>query len=185
MPEILVAFASDHGHTHHVADRIAGALRSAGHDVRVADLARDPRPDPATADAVVVGASLHAGRYQPVVIGWVRDHAAQLRAVPSAFFSVSLSAAEDTERTRRNLGDILTGFVARTGWRPDRVAQLGGALQYREYAWPLRLLMRAIAMRHEAPTDPRQDVVLTDWDQVDAFAREVIGLVEARGAPTP
>jgi hypothetical protein len=46
-----------------------------------------------------------------------------------------------------------------------------GALQYREYDFATRLVMRLLMQRGEHPTAISRDFDYTDWDAVDAFAR--------------
>lgn len=95
-PSALVAYASTHGHTAKIVARLQQALRDAGAEVRVLDL-RDPSPyEPAAFDLVVVGGSIHAGHHQSELVHWLRRHAGDLAARPTAVFSVSLTAADET-----------------------------------------------------------------------------------------
>ena len=63
--------------------------------------------------------------------------------IPSAFFSVCLTVADDTEESRAATRRYLDEFVEETGWTPGRTATFAGALQY------------------------------TDWDAVDRWAHEL------------
>ena len=65
----------------------------------------------------------------------------------------------------------------RVGSIPPGAVSVAGALQYREYDFFTRTLMRLL-MRHEGhPTDTSQDYDYTDWDAVeklgDDFARRL------------
>ena len=73
-------------------------------------------------------------------------------STPSAFFSVCLTAADDSEESRTATREYLDEFVERTGWTPHRSTTFAGALQYREYDFPTRLLMRLLM--HECITRP-------------------------------
>ncbi len=95
---------------------------------------------------------------------------------PSAFFSVCLTAAEDTDEARATTRDYLDDFEERTGWTPSLRTTFAGALQYREYNFVTRLAMRMVMRRGGHPTDIRRDYVYTDWDAVDAFARACAAL---------
>lgn len=66
MADVLVLYASTHGHTAKVAARIADGLRAVGVDeVDVRDGAADAGTlDPGAYDAVIAGGSLHAGHHQ-------------------------------------------------------------------------------------------------------------------------
>jgi len=166
MFQTLVLYSSTHGHTARIAERIAKALEASGAvvDLRAADVQHDVSP--VDYDVVVVGASVHAGRHQPEVADWARRHAATLTRIPSAFLSVSMSAEHDEEAARRYADE----FAETTGWTPRHVACLAGALQYREYNFVTRLMVRSLMGREGLPTDTSRDHDFTDWDAVDHFA---------------
>ncbi len=179
MKPVLVLYASTHGHTAKIASRIAEALEHAGAAV---DLRRiDPEADvaPTGYAAAVVGASIHAGHHQREIVDWARRHATSLGTIPSAFFSVSLSAADDTDEARATARKYVDDLVEETGWTPRRTASFAGALQYLEYDFLTRLLLKLMMRRGGHPTDASQDYDYTDWDAVRRFGREVAGLLPA------
>jgi menaquinone-dependent protoporphyrinogen oxidase len=101
MPDVLLVYATTHGHTAKIADRIADVLREAGLSVDMHDVRTAGKPDLGAYDGVVVGASVHGGHHQDEVVDWVRGHARALNGLPSVFFSVCLTAADDTEESHR------------------------------------------------------------------------------------
>jgi len=94
--------------------------------------------------------------------------------MPSAFFSVSLTAADDTDEARATTRALIDELLDATGWRPGTAIALAGALQFKEYNLPTRVLMRLIARRIEHHTgthvDVHEDTDYTDWAAVDGFA---------------
>lgn len=177
-PRVLVAYATNHGHTHRIAERIAERLRGEGLEVDVSELRpRRVQPDPAEYDAVLVGASVHAGKHQRHAVKWAGTHAGALAGRPSAFVSVSLTAADDTDEAPAATRAIVDEFVEQTRWTPGVTATVAGALQYREYDIATRVLMRLIARQHGQSTDAGRDVEFTDWDAVDSFAADFVARV--------
>ena len=176
MSGVLVVYASTHGHTAKVAQRIAEAVRRAGADATVLDVEAAAEVDPTRDDAIVVGGSLHRGRHQRELAAWVKRHGEALASRPSAFFSVSLTAADDTDEARTATRRCIDEFVEDTGWTPQRSIAIAGALQYREYNIHTRVLMRLMMKRGGHPTDASHDYVYTDWDAVDRFGRECAAL---------
>lgn len=175
---ILVLYARTHGHTGKIAARIAAALEQDGVtvDLRQVD-AHEPEPTPPDYDAVILGASIHAGHHQRELVSWAERHHTALGMVPSAFFSVCLTVADDTEESRAATRGYLDDFVEETGWTPRRTATFAGALQYREYDFATRLLMRLLMSRMHHPTDTSQDYDYMDWDAVDRWAHELAAML--------
>lgn len=182
MPEILIVFASSHGHTSRIAARVADRLEAAGAhvDLRPVEAAGDA--DPLDYDAVVVGGSIHMARHSAELTDWARHRARQLNLRPSAFFSVCLAVADGTDDSRRHAEDWIADFEDDTGWTPRRRASFAGALQYTAYDAPTRLFMRLMMARGGHPTDIRTDVDYTDWAAVDAFADGVASLLDREQA---
>lgn len=178
MADVLLVFASTHGHTAKIAARIAEGLRAEGvGEVNVRDAADGGDIDPAAYRAVIVGGSLHAGHHQEQLVDWVRSHRAALDDRPSAFFSVSLTAADDTDEAREATQRCIDDFLAETGWTPARSVAIAGALQYREYSVFTRTLVRLMMRRGGHPTDTSHDYDYTDWQAVERFGREFGTLV--------
>jgi menaquinone-dependent protoporphyrinogen oxidase len=184
MPRILLVYASTHGHTAKIAARIAAALEHDGATVDLQKLhANESEPAPRDYDAVILGASIHAGHHQHALVKWAKGHHVALGAIPSAFFSVCLTAADDTEESRVATQAYVDDFVEQTGWTPGRCATFAGALQYREYDFATRLLVRLLMSRTGRPTDPSQDYDYTDWDAVERWAHELTATLTAAVAP--
>jgi menaquinone-dependent protoporphyrinogen oxidase len=171
---VLVLYASTHGHTGTIAERVAAILAADGLTVETCRLDRHgdgPRPE--DHDAVVVGASIHGGHHQGEIVRWVGDHRAALASRPSALLSVSLSAADPSAESQAAAQSYVDELLDQTGWEPQEVALIGGAFQWREYDVFTRGLMRLIARRHDTPVDVSHDLDLTDWSAVERFAHRV------------
>ena len=177
-PSGLVAYASTHGHTAKIARRIGEVLTARGLDAHVFELPREgPTPDPSDFDLVIAGASVHGGYHQDHMVDWLRHHHAELGLRPSGFFSVSLTAADDTDEARAATRELVDRLVEDTDWTPDETLEVAGALEYREYDLPTRVVMRLIARRHGGSTDISHDTEYTDWDAVERFALDVAARV--------
>ena len=185
MGNVLIIYATNHGHTAKVAARIAETVRDDGARVGIHDIDSADDCAPSGYDVVIVGASVHAGHHQRPVVDWVKRHATALNGMPSVFFSVSLGAAEDTEESRSATRKYIDDFLDDTGWSPRQAVSVAGALQYREYDFATRLLMRLIMRRGGHPTDASHDYVYTDWDAVDRFAHECASMTEEGQVSVP
>jgi menaquinone-dependent protoporphyrinogen oxidase len=179
MPDVLVVYASKHGHAGEITERIGEALRAEGLNVERRAVADVGGTSPADYNGAIVGGSLHAGHHQRELVDWVKHHRLALESRPSLFVSVSLTAADDTDEARSATQACIDEFIEDTGWNPTRSAAVAGALQYREYDVFTRVLMRLIARRHGQPTDTSHDYDYTDWEDVDRIAREFAADVTA------
>jgi len=132
-----------------------------------------------------VGASLHIGKHQGAAARFVRSHVQRLNAHPSAFFSVSLSAASKLPQERAAARQLVEQFVAQTYWRPRSIVCLAGRLAYTQYGFFKRLVLRMIAKREGASTDTSCDHEYTDWSAVEQLAREMTDVVRYHAALIP
>ena len=181
MATILTLYGTGEGQTAKVADRVVDALRDRGHEadaVDVADLPADVDLD--AYDAVLVGASIHAGTHQTAVREFVDRNRERLDEVPTGFFQVCLTAALEDEESQATAASYVDEFVEATAWHPDRVGVFGGALRYSEYGFLERLLIKQIAKRTTGDTDTSRDYEYTDWAEVEAFAADFAAFVEGR-----
>jgi menaquinone-dependent protoporphyrinogen oxidase len=175
----LVVYASTHGHTAKIAARIADAMRTPDLNVDLRDVDSAADAYPVSYDLVVVGGSLHKEHHQKEIVDWVAARRGALAAVPSVFFSVSLSAGEDSEESNASTQRCIDAFCAETGWTPQRSEPVAGSLQYREYDIFTRQLMRLLMHRAGHPTDASHDYDYTDWAAVEHFGHEIAKLADA------
>lgn len=179
MPSILVVYGTGEGQTAKVADRIVDELEADGHEataVNVGEIETDLDFD--DYDAVLVGASIHAGRHQKAVRKFVAANRDVLVRKPTGFFQVSLSSA--TEEGEAEAVGYVDEFVEATDWHPDRIGLFGGALRFSKYGFLMRAMMKRVAKHAYPEADASGDVEFTDWESVEAFADEFAAFVEDR-----
>lgn len=175
MSRILILYGTSEGHTALIAERIAEAIRGEGHDAFPVDVASREAPPLESYDGVIVGASVHQGSHQAAMRRFVRTHHAALERRPSAFFSVSLAAAEASPKAHREAEGYVERFAQATGWRPVHVGLFAGALAYTKYGFFVRWVMKRIARsKGSADLDTTRDYVYTDWDAVARFATDFL-----------
>jgi menaquinone-dependent protoporphyrinogen oxidase len=171
MSTILIVYGTTEGHTAMVSEHIADVLKQSGHLVEVLDSHMPSGDlDLGRYDGAIVGASIHAGRHDQQVRDFVKANLSFLERVPSAFFSVSLTAASPKEEDRSELDRLVHQFLEETGWHPDKVDMFAGALLYTQYGLVKRILMKTIVKRAGGDTDTTRDYIYTDWEGVTEFA---------------
>ena len=177
---VAIVYGTGEGQTEKIAGRIADAVRERDHETTVANAADLPADLALEGfDVVVVGASVHGGQFQQTVRAFASEHEEALTALPSAFFSVSLTAASDEPGAHGRIEEYVDGFVEETGWKPDLVAHFAGALRYSEYGFVKRFVMRHISKTAGLESDGKRDYEYTDWADVDAFVADVLAYADA------
>jgi menaquinone-dependent protoporphyrinogen oxidase len=186
---VLVLYASTHGHTGKIAERIGTTLTTHGVSANVRDVhSYGEHADLDKYEAVIVGASVHVGHHQSEMLGWLGRHHTRLDAMPSAFFSVSLTAADDSDEARATTRELIDDVLDASGWTPRESVAFAGALQFKEYNLPTRVIMRLMARRIEHQTgtsiDVHEDTDYTDWAAVDRFAEAFAASLRTTEVPS-
>jgi menaquinone-dependent protoporphyrinogen oxidase len=176
MAHILVLYGTTEGQTRKIATHVADRVRKRGHTAEVVASTAFNGPLPVLGfDGVIVAASVHAGRHQSKIVQIVKENLTELLSLPSAFLSVSLAVLDEAHHEEAQ--GYVDQFLAETGWAPDLVEPVAGALRYTKYGFIKRFIMKQISKRSGRPTDTSRDFEFTDWRQVirftDRFLRHV------------
>ena len=183
MSRIVVLYATTDGQTGRIARHVAAALCAEGVEAQLVNAAAPPPGFSLVgADAAVVAGSIRMGRHQRALTRLVRSRAAELVRIPGALLSVSLSAARATEAARREVRKCIARFVRETGWTPDTILPVAGALPYSRYGFFLKRVMRFISRANGGETDWSRDYEYTDWDRLTSFAQDFARAVQQRPA---
>jgi menaquinone-dependent protoporphyrinogen oxidase len=181
---ILIVYATTEGHTRDLCHELMRALdHDGGHVALEAAPPAPPYPDPTAYDVVFVAGSLHIGRYQSNLIRFAQNRRDALAATPSAFISVSLSAAGHNPDDWEGLEACLARFEHETGWTPSAVHQAAGAIRYSHYDFFKRLVLKHIAAQRGQKTVTSRDYDMTDHDALLSFARSFVRQAHSRLAP--
>lgn len=175
MQNIAVVFASRNGQTRKIAHHLERRLNDAGKQVQTIDLStfgsRELAPE---TDGVIVGGPVYIGHFPRKLVRWIRRHHEAMHDKATAFFSVSLNAADSREESRAADNQLLQKLTDAAGWVPAFLASFAGAINYREYSWPIRRVMVNRAQSAGGPTDTGQDYEFTDWKTVDRFLEDFL-----------
>ncbi len=167
---ILIVYATSYGQTARIAGRMADLLMASGEAVTLVNACSHPRDFHAGEfDGIIVGGSIIRGRHHRALVRFVRVHRVLLNAIPSAFFSVSGSAASPLESERAKARQFVDQFLDTAGWQPVLTETIGGAMAYTKYNPFLRWFMKRASKAAGGPTDTSRDYEMTDWSQVERF----------------
>jgi menaquinone-dependent protoporphyrinogen oxidase len=159
---VLVAYASRHGATAGIAERLAARIAAAGTTVAVRRV--DTIEDLGGFDAVVLGSPVYEQSWPPEASRFVADHTTELAARPLWLFSVG-SFGDDGR---------LTGPLARK--EPRDIGATLATLRPREYR-----IFRGVIQKHQWPFWSRLLFHLfggrfgdhRDWPAIEAWGEEI------------
>ena len=92
--KLLIVYGTTEGQTRKIAEFLALEAEKTGAEVTLCDASME-QISPDRYDAVMIGASMHMHRYQTSITHYVKEHMGTLNAIPTALFSVSLSALSE------------------------------------------------------------------------------------------
>ncbi len=172
---ILIVYSTTDGHTPRICARLQQVMLGLGKEVTVLPMAQAATLALDGFDRVVLGASIRYGHHQPEVAQFIARHQGQLEHRPSAFFTVNIVARKPNKNTPAT-NPYLIKFLRTITWQPALTGVFAGKLDYPKYGFLDRLMIRFIMLITDGPTDPKAVVEFTNWDAVEAFAREVCAL---------
>lgn len=167
----LVLYSSQDGQTEAIAKAIAKHIEGLGGKCDVIALDADLQWDVAQYHSVLIGASIRYGHFSKALLHFTQRYADQLNTMPSAFFSVNLTARKPDKCTPET--NVYTRkFLLVTPWKPTLSAVFAGALRYPRYNWLDRMMIRFIMRLTGGETDTTKEVEYTDWTKVAQFAQQ-------------
>ena len=155
---VLVAYASKHGSTQGIAERIAEKLRQLGIQAEARPL--DAIEDPGSYEALVIGSAIYYGSWLKEATAWVHRNQAILAQRPVWLFSVGPLGTEvkDAEQQPKEMAE----FQQAIGPRDQQI--FFGALDHHKLAFAERMVVKAVRA-------PEGD--FRDWQAIDAWAASI------------
>ena len=175
MATVLLLYSTTDGHTLKICQRLKQVVENDSTHVTLAPVEAFRQLDLPSFDAIVLGASIRYGKHSPQVFDFINSNLALLDSKPNAFFSVNI-VARKPEKNRPETNPYLIKFLKQIPWQPRKLAVFAGKLDYPKYGFLDRQMIRLIMLITKGPTDPETVVEFTDWQQVEAFAREIRGM---------
>lgn len=168
--KVLILYSSRDGQTHAIASYIANKLQDTL-SCDVINLLQADTIDIEQYQRILIGASVRYGSFHPVLGKFVKQHAVRLNQIPSAFFTVNLTARKPEKRSPQT-NTYTRKFLLSSPWQPKHCTVFAGALRYPRYRWFDRVMIRFIMKMTGGETDTSKEVEYTDWQQVDHFCEE-------------
>jgi menaquinone-dependent protoporphyrinogen oxidase len=155
---VLVAYASKHGSTQGIAERIAEKLRQLGKEAEAQPV--ETVKDPGSYEALVIGSAVYYGSWLKDATEWVHRNRAILAQRPVWLFSVGPLGTEvkDAEQQPKEMAEFQQSIKP----RDQRI--FFGALDHNRLSFPERMVLKAVRA-------PEGD--FRDWEAIDAWAATI------------
>jgi len=166
--QILVVWASQHGATREIGERIGARLRAAGHTVDLRSVTTTP--DVWGYDAFVVGSAVYMGRWRKEAMAFVRERRESLAARPTWLYSSGpLVDPVDPElraaAERKEIEELLSAKELAETVHPRDHKAFFGAMRPDRLSFPEKV-MRATPVGRKIM--PEGD--FRDWAEIEAWA---------------
>src|SRR6266496_1908846 len=155
---VLVAYASKHGSTQGIAERIAEQLRQLGKEAEGRPV--DAVQNPGSYEAFVIGSAIYYGSWLKEATEWVHHHQAVLAQRPVWLFSVGPLGTEvqDAEQQPKEMAEFQQAIAP----REQRI--FFGALDPSRLSFAERMMAKALRA-------PEGD--FRDWEAIEAWAASI------------
>ena len=171
--KFLIIYGTSEGQTRKISRFMEEVLEDAGHKATIADATEEP-PSPEKYDVVIIGSSVHMGKYHSAIKDYIIKNKDLLNQKSSAFFSVSMAIASKIDKEHKEVEEIAEKFLHNIQWQPNAIWHIAGALKYTQYDYFKKLVMRMIAKGEGGETDTTHDYEYTDWDAVKESVLEFV-----------
>jgi menaquinone-dependent protoporphyrinogen oxidase len=155
---VLVAYASKHGSTQGIAERIAEKLRQLGKEAEARPM--NAIEDPESYEAFVIGSAVYYGSWLKEATEWVHRNQAVLAERPVWLFSAGPLGVEvkDTEQQPKEIAEFQQAI------RPRGEHIFFGALDHSKLSFPERMIVKAVRA-------PEGD--FRDWEAIESWAASI------------
>lgn len=172
MAKILIIYFTTDGHTREICHRLQKVIEFQNNQVALVPLDNIAEVSLKSFDKIILGASIRYGKHNPKVYAFIKKNSEILESKPNAFFSVNL-VSRKPEKNQPETNPYLQRFLKKLPWQPSLLAVFAGKLDYQKYSFIDRMMIRMIMWMTKGPSDPKTNVVFTNWDEVDNFGRRV------------
>ncbi len=171
MSETLIIYSSKDGHTKTICLKILNLLKNPNL-VKIIPLDQAETFDLSKYEKIIIGASIRYGKHNKKVSEFVKKNINLLKLKKTAFFSVNV-VARKPDKNSFDTNPYVIKFLRDTNWKPNKVEVFAGKVDYPNYNFINKNVIRFIMMMTKGPTDTKSSFEFTNWDNVEKFAKDL------------
>ena len=167
----LIIYSSTDGQTKKICETIKENLPS-GNKFKLISLDEALYFNLENCEKIIIGASIRYGRHNKKVLDFIIKNKNILDLKKTAFFSVNVVARKEEKSTPETNPYVLS-FLKKTNWKPNKLSVFAGKVDYPNYSFINKIVIRFIMMITKGPTDINNSYEFTNWENVRKFAKEL------------
>ena len=171
MPSFLIVYSSIDGHTKMICERITDHLNNENL-VKLVSLKEAKTIDLSNFEKIIIGASIRYGKHSKEIYKYINLNKNILNQKQSAFFSVNVVARKPGKDTAET-NPYIDKFLKISEWRPKKITVFAGKVDYPNYNFFEKYIIRLIMFITNGPTDTSKSYEFTDWSKVDDFSEDL------------
>jgi len=171
MSKTLIIYSTTDGQTKIICNKIKQNSKK-NELIRIISLCEVNNSDLIEYSKIIIGASIRYGKHKSELFSFIKKNKKILDVKKTAFFSVNV-VARKIEKSLPETNPYMKKFLAKTTWLPNKLAVFAGKIDYPNYSFIDKQVIRFIMLITKGPTDTSKSYEFTNWNKVNEFAREI------------
>tara|TARA_Y100000591_G_scaffold309383_1_gene310633 strand:- start:146 stop:667 length:522 start_codon:yes stop_codon:yes gene_type:complete len=169
--ETIIIYSSTDGHTKIICEKIKDNFENVD-DIALVSLKETANLDLSKFNQIIIGASIRYGKHSSDLYKFIKSNRKTLDQKKTAFFSVNV-VARKSEKNSPETNPYIKKFLKISNWKPNKIAVFAGKVDYPNYNFFDKYIIKLIMFITKGPTDTSQSYEFTDWSKVDVFAKDI------------
>jgi len=171
MPGSLIIYSSTDGQTKIICEKIKNFSKNS-ESIKLISLEEVSDFDLQPYENIIIGASIRYGKHNKNLYKFIFSNKDILEKKRSAFFSVNV-VARKPEKNTPETNPYMKKFLKISNWKPDKLGVFAGKVDYPNYGFFDKYIIRLIMFITKGPTDTSKSFEFTDWSKIEDFAKEL------------
>ena len=167
----LIIYSSTDGQTKIICEKIKSFSKNS-ESVKLISLEEASDFNLQSYEDIIIGASIRYGKHSKNLYKFISSNKETLEKKRSAFFSVNV-VARKPEKNTPETNPYMKKFLKISNWKPDKLGVFAGKVNYPNYGFFDKYIIRLIMFITKGPTDTTKSFEFTDWSKVEDFAKEL------------
>jgi len=167
----LIIYSSTDGQTKIICEKIKSFSKNS-ESIKLISLEEASDFNLQSYEDIIIGASIRYGKHSKNLYKFISSNKETLEKKRSAFFSVNV-VARKPEKNTPETNPYMKKFLKISNWKPDKLGVFAGKVNYPNYSFFDKYIIRLIMFITKGPTDTSKSFEFTDWSKVEDFAKEL------------